>query len=102
MAQCFWLKYLHLETNYIKFESIGAVILQSLERSFPFSLLLRYTDPAAVAAFQGPAQTALQTLWHLFVANIIAVYLPSVILALPFQSLVIALERVCPNLMMEQ
>lgn len=56
---------------------------------------------AAVAASQGPANTASKPLWHLFVANTILVYLPSVIHALPFQSLVIALKHVRPNFMME-
>lgn len=68
---------------------------------FFFPFLLQYTIQAAVAAFQGPAHTAPQPLWHLFVANTILVYLPSVIRALPFQPLVIALKHVRPNLMME-
>lgn len=66
-----------------------------------FPLLLQCTIQAAVAVFQGPAHTAAQPVWHLFVANIIVVYLPSVILALSFQSLLIVLKRIRPNLMME-
>lgn len=51
------------------------------DRSLFFSVLLQYTSQAAAAAFQGPARTAHS---HLFVANTILVYLPSVIHALPF------------------
>lgn len=97
---------LHLETNYIKFESIGAVIRQCLKRIFLlffffYYFLPLYTSQAAVAAFQGPAHTAPQPLWHIFVVYTILVYLPSVIHALPFQSLVIALKHVRPSLTME-
>lgn len=61
-----------------------------------FSFLLQHTSQAAAAAFQGPARTAPQLPWLLFVANTILVYSPSVIHALSFQSLVIALKHVRP------
>lgn len=100
LVQCFWLKNFTFRSQ---LSEVWKHWCSHFAKSWKIVLVfwLRYTSQATAAAFQGSAHTAPQPLWHLFLANILVVYLPSVIPALPFQSSVIALKHVCPSLMME-
>ena len=98
LVECFWLKHLHFETNYIKFESTGAVILQSLERSFPFFFFFLSCSSTQAKLLrlhfkvrpQQPTVTYLLLIQYLFTC-------PLWFMLFPSQSLVIALKRVRPQ-----